>query len=317
MAAQFLMKAFHVALAVFFASEYYSSRDLTLDKNNKARTNIPKTYIIDFDGTITQFDTSGLLFRSVLELQEKRGNDYSRQWQENMLFHNQDLENHIHDYRPTEFNRRTVKEEIEFQRSLQVVQEMAFNRLSVSRIFSDINERKWIELGKRTLDAETVLVREGFVELIKHLRNAKAQWAVLSEGFSSAFIKGWMGSWVGNYSIIANQPNYNGVLRGPRGPILASSDAKLTAAMGIMGPYDGRPLGKTVYIGDSGIDIECLLADNIIGIVIAIDGKSDLLRTLRRIGVKTDNIENYDEMTVGTIYWAHDFLDIVKSPLMS
>ena len=71
------------------------------------------------------------------------------------------------------------------------------------------------------------------------------------------------------------------------------------------------------YIGDSGTGIECLLVDGVIGLVISEDGKSSLVRTMRRMGYKALPIEEYEYKAPKTVYCARDYLKIVQSPILS
>ncbi|KIN04090.1 hypothetical protein OIDMADRAFT_118157 [Oidiodendron maius Zn] len=281
---------------------------------------IPEVFILDFDGTITKNDTIDTIFKSVLPIQDEMGRNMSRAWQEIIVKYKQDYHSHVQMYEPKEDERVTPTDEIKFYRSFRAMEQTSFSRISNSHIFAGIDEEQWEELGSQAVKNEEVVVRNGFESFLNNVRKAKSKWAIVSVNFSCAFIRGVLGSYAGpgsNVPVMANQPNKDGIMKGPLGITMTTSDAKLDAALSLVGTRDDRPKGSVVYIGDSGTDIECLLADGIAGVIISGDGQSSILRMMRRIGYKTWHIEAYKYNEPKTVYWARDFLEIVQSPLLS
>jgi thiamine phosphate phosphatase / amino-HMP aminohydrolase len=292
-------------------------------RTTMSHTSSQIAFILDFDGTITKNDTIDTLFKSALAIQDTKGHDIVKTWQEIIVSYERDYQVHVRAYKPVKEERRTVEQEIKFYRSLKAVEGRSFERISKSGIFAGISELEWKETAIQAVTNGDVVLREGFRMFLQRIKNSNSAWAVVSVNFSSAFIRGVLRSGLGPESkilILANQPDENGVLKGPEikgaaGKVMSTSDAKVASVQELVGPWDGRLQGKVVYIGDSGTDIECLLRDGIIGIIMSEDGRSDLMRTMSRIGMEVLHIEKYEE-TSNSVYWARDYLEIVQSPLL-
>jgi thiamine phosphate phosphatase / amino-HMP aminohydrolase len=283
-------------------------------------THLPEAFILDFDGTITKDDTIDAIFKSAVAFQDARGKDMSRVWQEIVVKYGKDYQTHVEAYEHAEEATDIVEEEIKLYRSLAPVEEKSFNRVSNSGIFAGIDEQVWEYLGSQAVKNGDVVVREGFEAFLGCIEKAKATWSIVSVNFSRAFIRGVLNSSItpgSSVAILANQPNENGVLKGPWGRVMTSSSAKLDAVQSLIGGRDSKPRSRVVYIGDSGTDIECLLADGVIGLIISEDGRSSLLRALRRSEMNILHIGQYEVTAPRTVYWARDYLEIVQSPLLS
>jgi thiamine phosphate phosphatase / amino-HMP aminohydrolase len=281
-------------------------------------------FILDFDGTITKNDTIDTLFKSALAIQDAKGHDMVRTWQEIIVSYDRDYQAHVRAYKPVKEERHTVEQEIKFYRSLEAVEARSFERISKSGIFAGISELEWEEIAIQAVTNGDVVLREGLKTFLQRIKNSNTTWAVVSVNFSSAFIRAVLRLGLGSESkiwILANQPDEIGVLKGPgirggtAGNVVSTSDAKLASVQELVGPWDGRLQSKVVYIGDSGTDIECLLRDGIIGIIMSEDGRSDLMRTMSRTGMEVLHIEKY-EATSNSVYWARDYLEIVQSTLL-
>jgi len=281
---------------------------------------IPELFILDFDGTITQNDTSNVILKSAVAVQNEKGRNMTRVWADILIKYSYDYHTHIHSYMPREDWRIDVEQEIQFYRSFKEVEEQSFNRISDSGIFAGINETKWEELGSQAVENGEVVLREGFENFVGRVNKAKAMWSVISVSFSRAFIKGVLSSSAGpmsSISITANQPNKDGILKGPWGVVMTNSDQKMAAVMDLMTTREGPFHGRLVYIGDSGTDIECLLAGDVIGVIMSEDAQGSLVRKMRRIGYMTLHIREYKYALPKTVYWARNFVEIVQSPLLS
>lgn len=310
-------------IIVLLLAVWLPLRALTFHQTAMDPISQPASFILDFDGTITTKDTIDFLFKSALSFHKEKGHDMTKAWQEIIAAYGQDYETHVGRYKPPKEERNTIEKEVEFYRSLREVEERSFERVSKSRIFKGISEEKWEELGSQAVKNGEVILREGFSQFIESVKSAKSRWGVVSVNFSSAFIRGVLGSIIGPESeeirILANKPDEDGVLKGPKtregipGKLMATSDAKL-ASMNDLKRSWNMGANKVVYIGDSGTDIECLVSDGVIGIIISEDGKSSLMQTMRRIGMEVFHIGEYKEKA-RSIYWARDFLEIARSPL--
>ena len=216
--------------------------------------------------------------------------------------------------------RKTFKEEIEFLRAGKEVEERSFARVSESGLFKGIREEDWDAFGREAVRKGDVAIRNGFREFVERIEKKDGRWGVVSVTFSRGFVRGVLD--VGEeIEVLANQPDEEeGILSGPegeKGRVLTSSDDKLGAMKMIMRRWgtDGTS-GKVVYIGDSSTDIECLAKDGIIGVIMSEDGRSSLIQTMKRIGVKVVHIEEFGDRLRGP-YWARDFEEILQSPLFS
>ena len=179
-------------------------------------------------------------------------------------------------------------------------------------------------------------VKDGLVEARKGIEefgsSKRGICGIISVNFSRDFVRGVVGAVspsLEGIDVVANVPNAAGVLGGfnisdkgqPR-EVIATSDGKLAAMKELLGYWRktgvlGEEAPPPVYVGDSGTDLECLMKDGVIGIVISEDGESSLMETLKRIGVEVIPIKDFREREEKSVYWAHDFTEIVHSPLFT
>lgn len=169
-------------------------------------------------------------------------------------------------------------------------------------------------------------VRNGFGDFVERISTSGGLWGVVSVNFSSKFIRGILGATASPKSmeveILANYPNEEGMLLGPKGPVLATSDAKLVSMNDLLQFWKSEStnigsFAKVVYLGDSGTDIECLTADGVVGIVVSEDGEGSLMEIFKRVKVGIVHISKYEEGKNSSVYWARDFEEITKSPIFS
>lgn len=174
--------------------------------------------------------------------------------------------------------------------------------------------------------SEEVVVRRGLSEFVLGVQAKRGRCAVISVNFSREFIRGVLeaslGTAASGIEIISNVANEDGVICGPGfldGEVMATSDAKLAAMRKLMRFWDERAVsggGKTVYFGDSGTDVECLVDEEVVGIVMCDYGKSSLMDALQRVGVQVQRCDEFNEHRRNFIFWASDFLEIQNSRLI-
>jgi 2-hydroxy-3-keto-5-methylthiopentenyl-1-phosphate phosphatase len=283
-----------------------------------------RAFFLDFDGTITTKDTISTLFNFALSIQASKGQDLSTARGSILAKYLEDYSQHVKGYFPPEEDRDIMAEEIEYYRSLKVVENRSFERVSRSGLFESITDNEWEEFGRHAVRKGEVVVREGFGDFIEKVEESGGIWGVVSVNFSSHFIRGVLASTVRETStveVLANHPDENGVLSGPKigkgeyGLVMATSDAKLASMKSLLNSWrNGRrqQFLDVVYIGDSGTDIECLTEEGTTGIVMAEDGNSNLMETLQRVGVDVKHLDSYGAGQKSQLYWARDFREIVQ-----
>ncbi|TVY17771.1 hypothetical protein LARI1_G003294 [Lachnellula arida] len=99
---------------------------------------LPRPIILDFDGTITTKDTITTLAHLAITHQASHGLNLQPAWDNIVSSYSSDFSSHIAHYHPSKEERKTLKQEIEYYRSLKVVETKSFDRVSASGIFKGI-----------------------------------------------------------------------------------------------------------------------------------------------------------------------------------
>ncbi|TVY84987.1 UPF0655 protein [Lachnellula suecica] len=293
----------------------------------------PRAFVLDFDGTITTKDTIDTLAQFGISKQATRGLDLKGEWDEVVTKYGEDFSTHVENYRPVKEDRRTLKEEVNYCRSLKEIEKRSFGRITSSGIFKGIDAGEWHDFGVHSVENGLVKLRNGIGKFVSEvMANNGNMCGIVSVNFSRYFIRGVLAqvsSALDGINIIANAANAAGILEGfgvsdksHPAQVIATSEDKLAALKDMLGFW--RSNGHlaetnmdTVYIGDSGTDIECLMEDRIIGIVILEDGQSSLMETFKRVGVEVFHIRDFREKSEKSVYWARDFEEIAQSPLIN
>lgn len=287
----------------------------------------PRAFILDFDGTITRRDTIGVLANCAIEWQARRGVDMKGAWEGIVGSYGKDFEDHVERYRPRKEDRRTLDEEIAYQRALRGVEDRSFGRVSESGLFGGMGKEGWEDAGRQAVGKGDVVVRDGFKEFVERVKELGDFWGIVSVNFCGSFIRGVLGAGAGpeieDVEILANSPDKKGVLFGPEshsGKVVATSDAKLASMKTLLQSWSERgssDVSRPVYIGDSGTDIECLMEPGVIGVVMSEDRKSSLMETMKRVGIDVVPIGEYEESKSKErmVYLARDFGEITRSHL--
>lgn len=288
---------------------------------------MPQDVVLDFDGTITTKDTISKLAKFGIQFQNERGKDMNAAWAEIIERYGQDYANHVETYVPAKAERNTLEQEIAYYRSLRDIETQSFKRVSTSGLFHGISEEAWRKAGRDMVETGEVVVRNGFREFMLSLRGKATRCGVVSVNFSRYFIEGVLeasisdGSVVKEIEVVANISDENGILSGPErrwSEVMATSDAKLGSMRKLLGSWEkGRAShGKTVYVGDSGTDLECLLADEAAGVVMSEDGEGSLIQMLKKY-VAVESCAEYAEGKDNVLYYTKDFENLRNSPLFS
>jgi 2-hydroxy-3-keto-5-methylthiopentenyl-1-phosphate phosphatase len=279
----------------------------------------PRNIILDFDGTITTKDTISVLANFALDHQKARGNDLTKAWQEILARYGEDFSNHFENYWPNREERSSPEQEIAYHRSLEEVEMRSFARVSASGLFKGISPDLWRKAGRDMVCSGDVVVCKGFREFISDSLSQGNRCAIVSVNFSKDFISGVLEASASpnassKIEVLANMADEEGVISGPSrsGNVMATSSAKLASMRRLLSSWQTHSSsnGKAIYIGDSGTDIECLLAEEVIGIVMSENGDGSLMEMLQRIEIKVEKLAEYQEGKNGTLYLASDYRDI-------
>ncbi|KAL2258205.1 hypothetical protein VTK26DRAFT_8580 [Humicola hyalothermophila] len=173
-------------------------------------------------------------------------------------------------------------------------------------------------LGREAVRRKEVEVRKGFDKFIKDVKGRQPKWevAVVSVNWSGDFIRGVVdqgcGEVIAEEKVVANQvASPDGWVEGPAelgGEVLATAGDKLRGMESLRNRGE-----KVVYFGDSTTDLACLVEADL-GVVIADDGESKVLRTMRRVGLAVPHVGDADAGS--RLVWAKDFEEVAQSKVM-
>ena len=174
-------------------------------------------------------------------------------------------------------------------------------------------------LGREAVKTKKVEVRKGFGEFMKDIKGREEQgWevAVVSVNWSGGFIRGVVGEGCGEVitkeKVVANAiGSPEGRVEGPvelGGAVLVTAGDKLRGMKSLK-----KDKERVVYFGDSTTDLACLVEADL-GIVIADDGESKVLKTLRRVGLEVPHVGDCDSGS--KLVWARDFGEVIQSKVM-
>ena len=165
-------------------------------------------------------------------------------------------------------------------------------------------------------------IRKGFGEFVQRMGKERG-WdvAVVSVNWSGEFIRGVVG--VGCEedaqgvveTVVSNSIAWpGGRIQGPSElgtePLVTAGD-KLRAMESLTARLGEE---KVVYLGDSTTDLACLVAADL-GVVMADDAESKLLRALKRIGFDVSHVsEPWEDGR--RLVWARDYDEVLQSGVM-
>jgi phosphoserine phosphatase len=261
--------------------------------------------VFDFDGTITQKDTIGVLVDSALSLQKERGQDLAARWDHVIKAYTDDAKALKESFRPAESDRTSLDEERKFLAAQYEVDEASLSRVSASGIFAGIEKEQYFQFGKNAVQNGQILIRAGFRELVNFAATQGWSVHVISINWSSDFIAGALHPFDANL-IIANDLSIDGTIQGPE-----VIQRKLTSPWDKLDAFKivtATSKAKVVYFGDSVNDVECLIRG---GVAIADSQDTSLLKMLRRVGMQTPRLSI--QTTQSSLTWASDFGEFMKA----
>lgn len=264
--------------------------------------------IFDFDGTITQQDTVGVLANSAIEYQKRhRGEDLQAEWDQVVRSYMEDYQRYSSEHPMPAEERKCVEEEIRFLSGMKDVEEASLHRVAASQVFAGLDAEKLRRAGEEAVRSGKVKIREGFEDLISLAEEKGWEVCVVSVNWSRAFIEGVL--LPHQIRVIANEPHADGSILGPEflGGRMTNGHEKREALDHVVTDKKKRVL----YFGDSTTDMECLLEG---GIVISNDEASSLMRTLRRVGEPVPHVGERE--TASNLMWARDFREVLESGVL-
>ncbi|KAL5888593.1 hypothetical protein ACKVWC_003851 [Pyricularia oryzae] len=300
-------------------------------------TQITMDVVLDFDGTIIAKDSINCLGEFGVSHQQKhRQHDLSPTWKQIVSDYLADHKMHVSAYSPAEADRLTHDDERAFLHSLQHVDVKSLARVADARIFEGCTADDLYGAGREAVRTGKVAARGGFAEFVAVMRGAGATMSILSVNWSASFIRGVLsqcGDDVVIEDVVSNEITADGKIGclgeggGAQGTPMMTSLHKLEAlrARSAASSDENEISSKiTIYFGDSTTDLECLLAADI-GIVMANDENSSLLRALARLGFETphalDAGSRWQQVptTVDTrrrLAWARSFTEVLESGIL-
>ncbi|KAK1764684.1 hypothetical protein QBC33DRAFT_594783 [Phialemonium atrogriseum] len=272
--------------------------------------------VLDFDGTITRHDTIATLAAHAIS--KNGGAAAAADWDHIIKAYTLDHARYVAGYSPAAAERTTPAQELAFLNGLRALEQASLDRVSDSGLFRDLAPDDLARLGECAAVRDgggRVEIRRGFAELRDGL-SRRGRIAVVSANWSADFIRGCCGGGGGLDVVAANLVEFptgrvRGVVPGGDGELVLTARDKYRALEAVVRRWGRRP-GEVVYVGDSGTDLECLLACR--GIVIADDGEGTLLETLRRLGFEVRHVAECG--TDFRLAWAKDFKEILDSGIL-
>jgi len=272
--------------------------------------------VLDFDGTITEHDTIGVLASFAISYQRRhRGSDLSSAWAHILEEYASDLGRHVTVYQPQEPVRIAPKQEIAFLRSLRHIELRSLARVQASGLFAGISTTELEQAGRKAVQGGEVRIRKGFSDFVREAaRDGRRDISVVSVNWSASFVRGVLSTVGVELDVLANEvlgPE-DGRILGParrEGKVMVTSEDKLDVVKTLLERErrEGNESAGVVYFGDSATDLECLLEGK--GVVVANGPDGKLLGTLRRLRV---DVNHLSETPAGqaTVAWARDFDEV-------
>lgn len=283
---------------------------------NMAATPTRKHVFLDFDGTVTKADTITALAQFALDTQSSRGSDLSSAWDRVVEAYLAGCKAYAEGHHTPASLRTEVEQEVEFLRQMKASEMASLERIRECQVFRGISADEFRQAGRDLVGRGVITLRDGFHEYVRRRADEGCKVWVLSVNWSTAFIEGACHPSV--VSVIANNVSSEGSIVGPElflsprsadhGTLTNSVDKLNAMRAALLGEGEGPT--RTVYMGDSVTDMECLLAADE-GVVMSDKNDSALLETLRRIGNQVEHV-GADKRSDSGIVWASSFVEIEK-----
>ena len=280
----------------------------------------PILLFLDWDSTLTTTSTIPIL----LSLSPKSP---SRSPADLSILYASSLAAHVSSYTPRANSRTTLVEEITYLNSLRDVERASIERCEEAGVWMGVTPQIIEDAAEKAVRERRVVLREGTGRVIEEVMKRGGRVVVLSVGWSGQFIRRCLRTTVGveaeGVEIRANEIEEDGKLSryfgAEEGGIWTCGDkARLLDEVG------GRTKEvRTVYVGDSVTDLECLTCVDI-GVCMTdkVEGREqkELCETLQRLRIKCTWILERKASEKGSgvakddvcLWWAKDFHEICE-----
>ncbi|KAI9797023.1 MAG: hypothetical protein M1833_005856 [Piccolia ochrophora] len=307
-----------------------------------ASTTTPATPInlyADFDSTLTLHDTLSALAGA--------SPTHSHVWPAIAQAYLEDLARHNASYRPTAPDRTTLEQELAYLNGLRPVERRSIHRIEAARLFRDVTPAVIRSAAQEAIKGSksAVRLRNGWADLFQRARCSGGDVGVVSVNWSKRYIRELLladlelsaagegsehdvRSQVQNMVVCANEIEpptgqlsrcFAGEDGDDEGSGIWTAEDKLRAFNGLR---QSRCRGLTVYVGDSGTDLQCLLAADV-GILVRDVPMNSSQRgfadTLSRLDIEVRAVEEYTEHSrrEGRLWWTEALGKIIDSPLLA
>ena len=308
--------------------------------------------LIDWDGTLAISST----LPTIAQIGYAHNTSLSLpSWSQLSAAYLSDFNAHQSSYIRRATERKTAAEELSWLKSLREVERKSVERVEAAGIFQNVTSKEIEEVAIRALRDGKVVIRDGWLRLLREVRERGGKVSVVSVGWSGHFIqtclqKGLTGGEKNEEKDVLSYKNIevhaNEIVGGAKamlsryfeeydhdgeGGIWTAHDkgAVMQKLIASMTRGQGKNMNEerlVVYVGDSTTDLECLLKANI-GVCLRNPYKmnseqKELMETLERIGINCRQIsemtDNDRAMGVGRyqgLWWAEDFNEIINSDI--
>jgi 2-hydroxy-3-keto-5-methylthiopentenyl-1-phosphate phosphatase len=313
-------------------SVYFPLQLLFASFSDTPRSSIPLSIVVDWDGTLTKKDT--------LHIVAAIGYDYNHDsaltpWDDIVEAYLVDYSQYENKYEPSTEKRRTIPEESTWLASLKDVEERSVQRVQEAGIFNGVTHHDICEASISAIRDEKIQLRNGWKQLLASAdgpvidRQKHRKVSILSVNWSATFIRDCLR----NATTISQSEN--DILEcvpicaneiHTHVPSIRTSADKLAAFKKIR-----DDTSRTLYLGDSATDFDCLIAADV-GICVRDEpmgsSQRELKETLERIGIvvsrlgpeawKTDGMEETNMEGKGPVqrikrvWWINDLFEAVK-----
>ncbi|KAH7359084.1 HAD-like domain-containing protein [Plectosphaerella cucumerina] len=277
-------------------------------------TSKPLHLVLDFDGTITQQDTIGVLADLGQDFQLRQKAKISPTWAQIVEEYGRDHKEYSTGYQPASDQRSSIEDELVFLRQLRSVEHRSLRRVERSGLFRGLDEETLKQGGRDALRNGTIQLRDGFTDIMAAASHNKWHISVLSVNWSTSFLRGVLEGYP-VLDVVANEILPDGRIVGPGhlgtawkdSPLMTCEDKR--EALSSLLLQQGSCASDLVYFGDSTCDIECLTLGR--GVAVALDIGSTLMRTLERVGVNVPSVA--DRQQSDALVWARSFQEVLDA----
>ena len=237
---------------------------------------------------------------------------------------------HNSSYVPNACSRTTLVAEVAYLNSLRDVERASIERCERAGVWREVTPQIIENVAEEAIRDGNVVLRPGARRLIQEVLKEKGRIVVVSVGWSRRFIHKCLRVAFGEESsaveVKANEIGEDGKLDRyfeAEGSGIWTSGDKARLLKEVVG--DAKDV-KTIYVGDSVTDLQCLtLVD--VGICIRGEGEGseqrELLGTLDRLGIECRWVLEYKGIKKGSthneeagLWWAKDFQEICESKIL-